>query len=81
MKLSEFILLNEDEKRVVVLHVGVLVAKRTSDGCCVFLFQLGSFYVEVFCNLADKAVQEYRAYTEVDQLTPYLDSIELDGLL
>lgn len=81
MKLSEFILLNEDEKRIIVLHAGVLIAKRISGGACVFLFQLDHFYVEMYCHLASKAVTEYRTYTEVDQLTPYLDSIELDGLL
>lgn len=81
MKLSDFILLKEDEKRIVVLHDGVLVAKRTCEGCCVFLFGLSNFYVEVYCRLSDKAVREYRLYTEVDQLTPYLDSMAIDGLL
>lgn len=81
MKLSDFILLKEDEKRLIVLHGGVLVAKRFCEGYCVFLFHLDKFYVEVYCGMADKAVREYRAYTEVDQLTPYLDSIALDGLL
>jgi hypothetical protein len=81
MKLSDFILLKEDEKRLILLHFGVLMAKRSSEGCCVLLFQLDSFYVEVYCRLADKAVREYRTYTEVSQLTPYLDSIALDDLL
>lgn len=81
MKLSEFILLSEDEKRIIVLHGGVLIGKRESEGCCVFLFQLGNFYVEMYCCYANKAVREYRTYMEVDQLTPYLDAIELDGLL
>ena len=81
MKLSDFILLKEDEKRLVLLHAGVLVGKRASEGCCVFLFLLGGFYVEVYCRYVDKAVREYRTYTEVHQLAPYLDSIALDGLL
>jgi hypothetical protein len=81
MKLSEFILLKEDKKRFVVLHAGVLVGKRLCGGCCVFLFHLENFYVEVYCRLADKAVLEYRSYTEVGRLTAYLDSIALDGLL
>jgi len=81
MKLSDFILLSEEEKRIIVLHSGVLVAKRTNEEYFVFLFHLNGFYVEVFCSLIDKKVQEYRAYTEVSQLTPYLDSIRLDGLV
>jgi hypothetical protein len=81
MKLSDFILMNENEKRIIVLHSGVLVAKRANEEYCIFLFQLDGFYVEVFCSLADKSVHEYRAYTEVGKLTPYLDSIQLDGFL
>lgn len=81
MKLSEFILLSENEKKVILLHTGVLVGKRKSEDSCMFLFQLDHFYVEMYGNLVDKRVHEYRTYTDVEKLTPYLDSIELDGLL
>lgn len=54
MRLSEFILLNEQEKKSTVLHRGVLLAKRSSFGSMVFLFQLGSYYVEAYCNPANK---------------------------
>jgi hypothetical protein len=50
MRLSEFILLNEDEKKSTVLHQGVFLAKRSSFDSMVFLFQLGSYYVEAYCN-------------------------------
>lgn len=81
MKLSEFILLSENEKKVVLLHDGVLVGKRKYDQCCIFLFRLGQFYVELYGDLAKKQVNEYRLYADVGKLTPYLDSIKLDGLL
>jgi hypothetical protein len=81
MKLSDFILLTEEQKRLIVLHAGVLVGKRFNEDYYVFLFQLEGFYVEVFCNLSDKKVFEYRAYTEVGQLKPYLNSIDLQGLI
>ena len=81
MRLSEFILLNENEKKSTVLHQGVLLAKRSSFDSMVFLFQLGSYYVEAYCNPANKAIEEYRMFDNIDILQPYLEAIPLDNLL
>ena len=62
MRLSDFILLNEEEKKLIVLHEGVLIAKRNSLESLVFLFHLGSFYVETFCNIDNKSIEEYRVF-------------------
>src|ERR1700727_459362 len=45
MRLSEFILLDENEKQSTVLHQGVALAKRSGVDSTVFLFQLGNYYV------------------------------------
>lgn len=81
MRLSHFILLHEEEKKRTVLHVGVLLAKRDSLDCKVFLFGLGDYYVEMFCNRQSKTVEEYRAFDNTRFLSPYLHSISLDDLL
>jgi hypothetical protein len=81
MRLSEFILLNEDEKKSTVLHQGVLIAKRSSFDSMVFLFQLGSYYVEAYCNPMNKAIEEYRMFDNINVLKPYLEDIRLDNLL
>ena len=81
MRLSEFILLNEQEKKLTVLHRGVLLAKRSSFESMVFLFQLGSYYVEAYCNPANKAIEEYLMFDNIDFLSSYLDAIPLDNLL
>ena len=81
MRLSDFILLKEEEKKLVVLHEGVLVAKRSDYHYMVFLFQLESFYVETYCNVQNKAVEEYRAFGNTKSLTPYLESIPIADLL
>jgi hypothetical protein len=81
MKLSEFILLDEEEKKSSVLHQGVLIAKRNQDDCMVFLFQLDFFYVETWCNVENKAVEEFRIFNNVGALRPYLDAIPLGDLL
>lgn len=81
MKLSDFILLTEREKKTIVLHGGILIAKRREDNNLIFLFQLDKFYVEVYCSLENKAVKEYRAFYQLALLNPYLESIHIDGLL
>ncbi|MEJ8843884.1 hypothetical protein WG954_15945 [Lacibacter sp. H375] len=81
MKLSEFILLGEAEKQHTVLHRGVLVAKRTEETSLVFLFQLGAYYVETWCNVANRSVTEYRMFENTAPLEPYLEEISLQHLL
>ena len=81
MRLSEFILLNEQEKKSTVLHRGVLLAKRSSFESMVFLFQLGSYYVEAYCNPSNKAIEEYRMFENIEVLQPYLEAIPLPNLL
>lgn len=80
MRLSEFILLGEEEKKTTVLHQGVLVAKRNKGACKVFLFQVDAYYVEMFCNLQTRNIEEYHAFDSTTQLQPYLQSISLDDL-
>ncbi len=81
MRLSDFIMLNEAEKKSTVLHEGVLIAKRSEINCMVFLFQLGSYYVEAYCNPENKAIEEYVAFGNTKWLTPYLEAIPIDNLL
>lgn len=81
MKFSEFILSDEATMKSAVLHEGVLVAKRRNADCLVFLFQMEGFYVETYCNMANKAVCEYRAFRNINSLNPYLEGIAIDDLL
>jgi hypothetical protein len=81
MKLSDFILLDEEDKKLAVLHEGVLIGKRKKKECMVFLFQLNSFYVETFCNLQTKAVVQFRIFDHTRLLRPYLETIAIDELL
>lgn len=81
MRLSEFILLSEEEKKLVVLHQGILVAKRLVQPYMVFLFQMDHYYVESFCNVETKAIEEYRVFQHPTLLAPYLEQIAIDDLL
>ena len=81
MKLSDFILLDIEGKKLAVLHGGVLVAKRNSFDALVFLFQFQDYYVEAFCNRNSKAVEEFRAFEHSQLLDPYLSEIAIEELL
>lgn len=81
MRLSDFILLNEEEKKGTILHDAVLVAKRDNNELKIFLFQLDNYYVEMVCNWQSKAVEEFRAFADTSLLHPYLDSIPINSLL
>jgi hypothetical protein len=81
MKLSEFIVLSEEEKRATVLQNGVAIAKRILPDHMVFLFQLSCFYVETFCSHQTKEIVEYRVLYGTRHLSPYLDTISIDHLL
>jgi hypothetical protein len=81
MRLSDFILLSEEEKKRVVLHEGVLVGKRDNNRCKVFLFQMENYYVEMYCNRQSKTVESYYAFQHTRLLRPYLPTIPFDDLL
>ena len=81
MKLSDFILLDEKQKKWTVLHEGILIGKRANLAQMVFLFQLNNYYVETYCNTANKAVEEFRVFGDTAPLSPYLDAISIDDLV
>lgn len=81
MNLIDFIQLSAEGKKAMLLHEGILIAKRQSEKGIVFLFQLESLYVEAYSNAATRAIEEYHAFTGTAQLEPYLDSIAIDDLL
>ncbi len=81
MKLSDFILLTEEQKKLTLLHEGVLIAKRKNNNYLLFLFQLKNYYVEAHCNSLNKRIEEYSVFDNTKTLNPYLDAISIEGVL
>jgi hypothetical protein len=81
MKLSEFILLDEVEKKSAVMTHAVALAQRTSPDFVIFLFQLEDYYIETYCNVADKTIEEYRILPDTNAIRHYLEAISIDNLL
>ncbi len=81
MKLSEFILLNEADKKCVIMNEAVALAQRTYRDTIIFLFQLENYYVEAYCNAADKSIEEYCVLPDTNAICHYLQAIPIDELL
>jgi hypothetical protein len=80
MKLSEFIILSKEEKRLAILREGIPIAKRRVFENMVFLFQLPAFYVETFCCMVSKEIEEFRVFQNLEYLDPYLSEIKIGNL-
>jgi len=81
MKLSEFILLNEEDKKSAVMGNAVALAQRTYPDIIIFLFQMDNYYIEAYCNKASKMIEEYRVLPDANAIGHYLESIPIDDLL
>ncbi|WP_127124811.1 hypothetical protein [Pseudoflavitalea rhizosphaerae] len=81
MKLSEFILLNEGDKKSIVMSNAVVLAQRTYPDCIVFLFQLDHYYVEAYCNKSNHSIEEYRILPDTNAISHYLEAIEVSDLI
>lgn len=81
MKLSEFIVLDEAEKKRAVMNNAVALASRTLPGFVIFLFQIEDYYIETYCNVEDKKVEEYCILPDTNAIRHYLELIPIDDLL
>lgn len=80
LSLSEFNLLPEELKLKVLQQEGVHIGKRVINRQDVILFQLYSFYVEVYYNEYRKDISHLIVSESADAITPYLDQIEVRDL-
>jgi len=80
MKLSEFITLSKEEKKVFLFKEGAPIAQRRISGHKVFLFQLPDFYVEIHCAIENKEIKEFMMFRDAEYLTPYLNAIQINNI-
>lgn len=80
MGLYDFLMLSEEEKKMAVLHIAILLEKRRVGDELWFLFQLNNFYIEAQCDYVNKSVLEYRVSHTTKLIEPYLDNIPISGL-
>ena len=81
MKLSEFILLNEAEKKCAIMKQAVPLAQRTYSDMVIFLFFFFFFFLVAYCNTADKSIEKYCILPDINAICHYLEAIPIDELL
>jgi hypothetical protein len=70
MRLSEFIVLTQEEKRLTVVNEGVPLAKKELSEEMIFLFRLPGFFVETHFSKQTKEIREYLMFRDSPELTP-----------
>lgn len=81
MTLDEFKLLNETSQARTLLEKGTFLADRLYKNFSILLYQLDNFYVEVYHNLRFDIMQGMRCFEDDDALQPYLETIDISGLV
>ncbi len=77
--LYEFNLLSENQQTEAVWNEGDFVADRQEDEYSILLYQLYSFYVEIKYSSLANGFLIYRSFSNIDQLEPYLEDIDISG--
>ncbi len=77
MKLYDFKFLDDKSQAEVLFNYGVLIAERLYKDLVIQLYQINSFYVEVYYNSVFKMVQGINSFDNLTRLEPYLSSIDI----
>ena len=79
LDLSEFLQLDEKRQLQILHRHGVYVGKRKEGDQTIVLFQLHSFYVEIYYRQYRKTIEKMVSSNHTEILQPYLDQINLKG--
>ncbi|MDQ3842825.1 MAG: hypothetical protein M3342_02250 [Bacteroidota bacterium] len=80
MTLYDFIALDEQEQAEAVWN-GVFIADREDQEHRILLYQIDSFYIEVYYHKEYNVIRRFRPFSSTDQLQPYLEQINIIGKL
>jgi hypothetical protein len=81
MNIDHFTQLSEGDQLKLIQASGILIAERKSAYCDVKLYQLGSFYIELYHHTHFNVIVNVNAFTSLDMLDPYLDAVVIDNLI
>lgn len=81
MTLYEFNAMNEDGQAKVLWDRGVYLMTLQEGGFKFALYQLDSFYVEVWYHINGNEIIRIRSFSSIGLLEPYLEEIKLSEIL
>lgn len=80
MTFQQFVSLPKDMQRKVVKHCGVFLFGRTGVGVNVLLYQVESYYVEIYFNEKMSEATHIRSFDDTRFLEPYLRMVDVSEL-
>lgn len=78
MTLYQFNSLNEMQQADELWEKGVHIAERPEGDFELLLYQIDSFYVEVWYQRVDNKIKKIRSFSSINALEPYLKNIQID---
>ena len=75
MRLHDFVHLPQKEKVNLLYEQGVYIGKRKKGNTTVVLYQLESFYAEIFYRTYRREIDRIRCFSGTTRLNPYLKGI------
>ena len=78
MTLNEFTLLSSNEQSKA-LWAATMLGHRENGFFHILLYQLDSFYIEVYYDKPENVLSHFRPFSSTRYLEPYLREIDLTG--
>lgn len=80
MTLYEFNLMDTDDQIEMAIWEGNYVDSRVFHKYRIMLYQVDSFYVEIFYEGDGNIIARHRSFSSLEPLDPYINHISLEGL-
>jgi hypothetical protein len=77
----DFQLLPEQDQIEILYQFGVYIGKLKEEFSIVLLYQLESFYVEVYYRKYRSCVKYLHCFDSTELLEPYLEQIDVENLV
>ncbi|MBA2329319.1 MAG: hypothetical protein M3413_07070 [Bacteroidota bacterium] len=81
MKMLNFQVMDENKKINILYRQGIYIGKRKFLNFCTVLYQLDSFYVELYYKKYRTYIDKIRVFESTELLEPYLDQIDVEHLV
>ena len=81
MNMYKFNCLDEVRQIELLWSAGVLIGSRQEGFHKILLYQIDSFYVEVYYQYFQGKMVKIKSFSETDSLDPYLKCINIEPLL
>lgn len=80
MTLYEFNMLENDDQYSAVWEHGIHIGERIEGPQKLILYQMFSFYVELYYSVEDNKLTKLRSFSSIKCLDPYLPYIDISNL-